>query len=90
MLAKETSPRESDKHIHSLVRVNLQACSECGSFLITTYERTESGDLVLRELELDLKVKSSRVRPYPLHGDQVCATALESAAKTKVREETCW
>ena len=90
MLAKETSLRENDNHIHSLVRVNLQACSECGCFLVTTYERSENGGLVLEELELDLKIKSSRVRPHQPAGDQVGATARESAAQDKAREETCW
>jgi hypothetical protein len=85
VLAKETSPRENDKHIHSIVRVNLQACSECGCFLITTYVRTENGDLVLKELELDQKVKSSRIRPYQPAGDQVGARAPESADQTKAR-----
>ena len=90
MLAKETSPRENANHIHSLVRVNLQACSECGRFLVTTYGRSENGDLVLKELELDLKVKSSRVRPYQPAGDHVGAKEGEPAAQTRAREETCW
>jgi hypothetical protein len=89
VLAKKASPNEDDNHIHNLVRVNLQACSECGHFVVTTYERTESGDLVLKELELDLKVKSSRIRPYPSADDQR-VPATESVDRKKILEETCW
>ena len=60
MLPKETSSGKNNNHIHRLVRVNLQTCSDCGRFFVTTYTRTKNGELVLTELELDLKVKSSR------------------------------
>ncbi len=90
MLAKEIGSCQDNRHIHSLVRVNLQECGECGHFFITTYTRIENGDLVLEELELDLKIKSSRIRPsQPLEG-QSRALPPESAEQVKAREETCW
>ena len=90
MLAKEASPRENEKHTHRVVRLNLQACSECGHFFVTSYVRTENGDLVVKELELDLKVKSSRIVPYPPAGDVVGVTAQQPADRRKAIEETCW
>ena len=89
MLARKASSIQDNKHIHNLVRVNLQACSECGNFVVTTYERTETGDLVLKELELDLEVKSSRTRPYPSADDQR-VPPTESVDRKKILEETCW
>ena len=90
MLTKEASPRKDAKHIHTLVRVNLQTCSDCGHFLVTTYERTENGDLVLKELELDLKVKSSQIRQYLPFDDQIEPRETESGDQKKIREDTCW
>jgi len=45
--------------------------------------------LVLKELELDLKVKSSRTIPYPSADDQRVPTT-ESVDRKKILEETCW
>jgi hypothetical protein len=90
VLKKETSPSEENKHIHDLVRVNLQACSQCGHFFVTTYERTESGNLVLKEFELDLKVKSSRIRSYQSPDDQDVPRETRSGDRKKILEETCW
>jgi len=90
VLAKETITPQNDKHTHSLVRVNLQTCSECGRFLVTTYTLSENGDLVLKELELEMKVKSSRIRPYQPEGEDLGARVQESAGQSEIREDTCW
>lgn len=90
MLAKETSIHEHDTSIHHLVRVNLQACSACGRFFITTFARTKKGELVLREIELDLKVRSSRIRPYDSSERQGGISPAETADRANSRQETCW
>ena len=90
MLAKETSVHENETANHNLVRVNLQTCSACGRFFVITYTRTKKGELVLTEVELDLKVKSSRIRRYHTVEGQVGVSPDEVADRAESIEETCW
>jgi hypothetical protein len=57
---------------------------------VTRYRETENGELVLEELELELKIKSSQI-------GQICSAVArtneapkESSNANNTREETCW
>jgi hypothetical protein len=90
VLSKETGAFESGEHIHSFERVNLQACSTCGRFFITRYERTEKGGLVLKDVELDLKFKSSQTSTHKPAEGQSSVSPRESTHRAGAREDTCW
>ena len=90
VLSKETSTFESGDHVHSFERVNLQACSTCGRFFITRYERSEKGDLVLKNVELDLKFKSSQTSAHKPAEGQSSVSPRESTHRASAREDTCW
>jgi hypothetical protein len=81
------SASSNEKHSHQLSRANLPVCNSCGSFFVTKYEETENGELVL---ELELKVKSSRIGQFRSVMMQVNDTPKESSDGGKTREETCW
>ena len=57
---------------------------------MTRYKETEKGELVLEELELEVKVKSSRIGQFPSVVRQVNGAPKESSSVDKSREETCW
>jgi hypothetical protein len=46
--------------------------------------------LVQTEIELGLKVRSSRVRSYQPSQSLTAPSGKESAEQGKAREETCW
>lgn len=56
---------------------------------MTIYKETDKGELILEELELEVKVKSSRIGQFPSAVRQVNGAPKESAVD-KTREETCW
>jgi len=87
---KEREQSDIVNHIHELSRINLQVCTNCGSFIVTTYTKTKTGRLVRTEIELDLKIRSSRV--YQLHRamEHVKGISKESYDAVRIREETCW
>jgi hypothetical protein len=88
--AKERGRSDTVNHVHELSRINLQVCSNCGSFVVITYTKTKTGKLVRAEIELDLKIRSSRV--YQLHPAMglVKGISKESYDAVRIREETCW
>jgi len=88
--ARERERSDTDNHAHELSRINLQVCSTCGSFVVITYTKTKTGKLVRAEIELDLKIRSSRV--YQLHQavGHVKGISKESYDAAMIREETCW
>jgi hypothetical protein len=57
---------------------------------VTRYKETEKGELVLEELELELKIKSSRIGQFRSPMTRTNATPKESSEAVKAREETCW
>jgi hypothetical protein len=57
---------------------------------VTRYRETEKGELVLEELELEVKIKSSRIGQFRSAMTQVNRTQEESSDAVKTREETCW
>ncbi|TMI57406.1 hypothetical protein E6H18_04920 [Candidatus Bathyarchaeota archaeon] len=84
------SASSDEKHSHQLSRANLQVCNTCGSFFVTRYKETEKGELVLEELELEVKVTSSRIGQFSSTVRQVNGAPKESSDIDKTREETCW
>jgi recombinational DNA repair protein (RecF pathway) len=81
---------EANKHLHKLTRVNLHECSTCGRLIATTYRETKSGETVIEELELDVKILSSRVSKLPLLIARKYDHAEQSSNKSTVLEDTCW
>ena len=57
----EEKALEPNRHSHKLTRLNLYTCSACGKFVATTYRETKNGELLIEELEFELKVVSSRI-----------------------------
>jgi len=83
-------PLEANKHSHKLTRVNLHACSDCGRLVATTYRETKTGELVIEELELDVKIASSRIiRLHPATPRKYAHPEQPSNAIMTV-EDTCW
>ena len=90
MQVQQTETSETDKHSHEQTRVNLQVCSNCGRFIATTYEETDTGELVIKELELDVKIVSSRISQLRSTVSQTYSSPKQSSDKVMTKEETCW
>ena len=81
---------EANKHSHKLNRVNLHACSTCGRLIATTYRETEKGELLIEELELDLKIMSSRISVLRTATRRKYAHRNQSSDAVMTVEHTCW
>jgi hypothetical protein len=81
---------EASKHFHKLTRVNLHECSTCGRLIATTYKETKSGELVIEELELEVKILSSSVSKLRTATTPKYVAAEQSSSKTMTLEDTCW
>jgi hypothetical protein len=81
---------EASKHFHKLTRVNLHECSTCGRLIATTYKETKSGELVIEELDLEVKILSSRISKLRTATTQKYVHAEQSPSKTLMLEDTCW
>jgi hypothetical protein len=92
VLVKQTEASEAYKHAHQLARTNLQVCSTCGRFIVTTYRETTNGQLVIEELELDVKIRSSRIgRLRTATPENLSRPELFPPSEVVMRaEDTCW
>jgi len=81
---KEEEASEANKHLHKLTRVNLHACSTCGRLIATTYRETKIGELEIEELELDVKIVSSRTSRLRTSMPRKSSDAVMTV------EDTCW
>jgi hypothetical protein len=57
---------------------------------VTRYRETENGELVLEELELELKIKSSQISQFHSAMTKVNSTPKESSNAVRKEEKTCW
>jgi hypothetical protein len=87
---KEREGTDPINHVHELSRINLQVCNTCGNFIVTKYTKTKTGRLVREEIELDLKIKSSRVYQLQTAMGQVKGLSKESHDAARIIEETSW
>lgn len=90
MQVKESEASESDKHSHKLTRVNLHACSTCGRLIATTYRETKIGELVIEEMELDVKIVSSRSSRLRIVTPRKYARPEQPSDAVLKVEDTCW
>ena len=90
MQVKESEASESDKHSHKLTRVNLHACSTCGRLIATTYRETKIGELEIEELELDVKIMSSRISRLLTLKPRKYAYPEQPTDAVSTAEDTCW
>ncbi len=90
MQVKEEEASESDKHSHKLTRVNLHACSTCGRLIATTYRETKIGELVIEELELDVRIMSSRISRLRTVTPRKYAHPEQPTDAVSTAEDTCW
>jgi hypothetical protein len=90
MQVDQSAASSNEEHLHQLSRANLQMCKKCGGFFVTRYRETEKGELILEELDLEVKIKSSRIGQFRSTMTQVNGTPRESSDAVKTREETCW
>gem|GEM_PF-7126130 len=81
---------EASKHSHKLIRANLHTCSTCGRLIATTYRETEKGELLIEELELDLKIMSSRISELRTATPRKYTHRSQSSDTVMRVEDTCW
>ena len=81
---------EANKHSHKLTRANLHTCSTCGRLIATTYRETEKGELLIEELELDLKIMSSRISELRTATPRKYAHRNKPSDAVMTVEHTCW
>lgn len=81
---------EANKHSHKLTRATLHACSTCGRFIATTYRETKTGELVIEEVELDVKVGSSRISRLRTLTPRKYAHPEPPPDTVLTVEDTCW
>ena len=81
---------EVSRHSHKLTRVNLQRCSACGRFIATTYKETKTGELLIEELEFDLKVVSSRSSRLHSTTPRKSVYLEQPSDAVMTVEDTCW
>ena len=86
---KEEAPKDS-RHSHKLTRMNLHTCGTCGRFIATTYRETKTGELLIEELELELKVTSSRSSQIHLTTPRKYTYLKQPHDAVMTVEDTCW
>ena len=89
MQVEEEAP-EANEHPHKLTKMNLHRCSTCGRFIAITYKETQTGELLIEEIEFDLKVASSR--SSRLHSTTPPKYTYPKRPSDDVMtvEDTCW
>ena len=90
MQVKEEEASEANKHLHKLTRVNLHACSTCGRLIATTYRETKIGELEIEEVELDVKIVSSRTSRLRTATPRKYADHGQPSDAVMTVEDTCW
>jgi hypothetical protein len=90
MQVNRSETHAKNDHSHRLSRATLQLCNECGGFFVTRYKESENGDLVLEELELEVKIKSTQIGQPGLPKAPSKCTVRENSSIAEAREETCW
>ncbi len=81
---------DANKHSHKLTRASLHTCGICGRLIATTYRETEKGELLIEELELDLKIVSSRISELRTATPRKYAHRDQPSGAVMTVEDTCW
>lgn len=81
---------EANKHLHKLTRASLHTCSTCGRLIATTYREMEKGELLIEELEMDLKIVSSRISELRTATHRKYAHKNQPSDAVMTVEDTCW
>jgi hypothetical protein len=87
---KQVEESDANNHSHKLARSNLQMCSTCRRVIATRQWETKEGELMIEELELDVKIVSSRINRIRTATSRNNPSKEQPSNVDMAGEDTCW